>query len=528
MDTPVQLEEVVQSIVEPIVEENVTPKDDPEPPAIVTNEKSAANGEPLVDFMVLGKDKFQRKQHIDMVLPPWLTSPTIISNDLSSSDSNRKPIDQVDYLSDQIKANLASIQIKELFPVQHEVIPWILDVHDKPQPFRPRDICVSAPTGSGKTLAYALPIVQILQERTQRKVRALVVLPVNELAVQVHKVFKKLCEGTTLTCILLSKFTTFEAEQSMLLEEYEGVWHSKVDIVIATTGRLVEHLHFTTGFSLKSLQFLVMDEADRIMEQIHNNWLYHLDSHVKQQSDSVLGGRAVSLCYSELRSEANRQPQKLLFSATLSQDPEKLQGLKLFQPKLFTAIVSQFDVSKPNNPFSSEDQRGSFVGKFTTPLELTEKYCMTQAELKPLSLYTLITENKWKRFLCFTNSGESAHRLSFVLQQLLGDDMRIEELSSGLSPNLRNSVLTKFQMGHINGLVCSDALARGIDVQDVDIVISYEMPRHIKTYIHRVGRTGRAGKKGLAVTMLLKHEMPLFEVSFFYIYFVFILSLSRG
>lgn len=508
------LPEVTESIVHDEVPAN---SKNTEHPAVSTDEQQRANplSAPVGDFMVLGKDKFQRTQKIDMVLPPWLTSPTIISNDLSTKESNRKPIDAIDYLSDQIKTNLASMDIKELFPVQHTVIPWILDVHDKPEPFRPRDICVSAPTGSGKTLAYALPIVQILQERTQRRVRALIVLPVNELAVQVQKVFKKLCEGTTLTCCLLSKFTTFEAEQSLLLEEYEGIWHSKVDIVIATTGRLVEHLHFTPGFSLKSLQFLVMDEADRIMEQIHNNWLYHLDSHVKQQSDSVLAGRAVSLCYAELSSEANRQPQKLLFSATLSQDPEKLQGLQLFQPKLFTAIVSQFAVTK-HNPFASElEQRGDFVGKYTTPLELTEKFCMTQAELKPLTLYTMITENKWKRFLCFTNSGESAHRLSFVLQQLLGSDMLIEELSSGLSPNLRNSVLTKFQMGHINGLICSDALARGIDVQDVDIVISYEMPRHIKTYIHRVGRTGRAGKQGLAVTMLLKHEMPIFEVSFF-------------
>lgn len=513
--------EIIPETIPTSVQDEVPVETEPKKhPAVATDEQQRANpsGEPTGDFMVLGKDKFQRKQQIDMVLPPWLTSPTIIANDLSTKESNRRPIAEIDYLSDQIKANLASIQIQELFPVQHTVIPWILDVHDKPQPFRPRDICVSAPTGSGKTLAYALPIVQILQERTQRKVRALIVLPVNELAVQVHKVFKKLCEGTTLTCALLTKFTTFEAEQSLLLEQYEGSWYSKVDIVIATTGRLVEHLHFTTGFSLKSLQFLVMDEADRIMEQIHNNWLYHLDSHVKQQSDSVLGGRAVSLCYAELRSEANRQPQKLLFSATLSQDPEKLQGLQLFQPKLFTAIVShQFAVTKIN-PFSAngdgEEQRGSFVGKYTTPLELTEKFCMTQAELKPLTLYTLIMENQWKRFLCFTNSGESAHRLSFVLQQLLGEAMRIEELSSGLSPNLRNSVLTKFQMGHINGLICSDALARGIDVQDVDIVISYEMPRHIKTYIHRVGRTGRAGKQGLAVTMLLKHEMPVFEVRY--------------
>lgn len=515
VSVPIQVEELLA------VEDPVNAEQFKENNSEADEGPNLSNEKDVSDFMVLGKDKFQRIQHIHMVLPPWLTSPTIISNDLKA-DSSRKRIDDITYISDQLKENLKSIQIMELFPVQQTVIPWILDVQDKPHPFRPRDVCVSAPTGSGKTLAYALPIVQLLQKRTQRKVRALIVLPVNELAVQVLKVFRKLCEKTSLTCALLSKFVTFETEQLQLVEEYEGIWSSKVDIVIATTGRLVEHLHSTPGFSLNSLQFLVMDEADRIMEQIHNNWLYHLDAHVKKLSDSVLSGRVASLCYSELNSESNRQPQKLLFSATLSQDPEKLQSLQLFQPKLFTAIVSRFE-SVSNNEQEPFEQRGDFVGKYTTPAELTEKICMTQAELKPLTLFTLISENHWKRFLCFTNTGESAHRLSFILQQLLGEKMRIEELSSGLSPNLRNSVLTKFQMGLINGLVCSDALARGIDVADVDVVISYDMPRHVKTYIHRVGRTARAGKQGLAVTMLLKHEVGNFEVSCLMLFFCFII-----
>lgn len=479
-------------------------------------------------FKVIGNDKFMRKQRIDMVLPPWLAYPTIISNDLSVRDSVSAQLTKIPFLSPELIATLHTMDIQQLFPVQETVIPWILDVHHKPSPFRPRDVCVSAPTGSGKTLAYALPIVQLLLERPDRQVRALIVLPVNELAVQVHKVFRKLCEGSSLTCAHLSKFNAIEIEQKQLIEQFNGQYHSKVDIVVATTGRLVEHLHSTPGFSLRSLQFLVMDEADRIMEQIHNNWLYHLDSHVKEQSDTFLTGRSVPLCYSELSYVSNRQPHKLLFSATLSQDPEKLQNLRLFQPKLFTAIVGQFSVREEDMKAAPS---GEFIGKFTTPAELTEKYCVTQAELKPLTLFSLIKENQWNRFLCFTNSGESAHRLiiphcfiynsqfidiiyrlSFVLQSLLGADLKIEELSSGLSPNVRSAVLMKFQMGKINGLICSDALARGIDILGVDIVISYEAPRHIKTYIHRIGRTARAGKQGMAVTLLAKHELYGFQV----------------
>lgn len=366
-------------------------------------------------FMILGKDKFQKKKHIEMVLPPWLAYPTIISNDLAASEISTASSAWKNSISPELQEVLSSMNIDRLFPVQEAVIPWILDVHQKPHPFRPRDLCVSAPTGSGKTLAYALPIVQLLKDRVDRKIRALIVLPVNELAVQVLKEFRKLCEKTSLTCGLLTKFVPFETEQSQIIELFNGRYYSKVDIVIATTGRLVEHIHSTPGFSLKSLQFLVMDEADRIMEQIHNNWLYHFDAHFKEQSDAVLVGKSVSLCYGDLASEANRQPHKLLFSATLSQDPEKLESLHLFQPKLFTAIVrqatkiSEANTNTKNNAVTAPS-RGEFIGKFTTPAELTEKYCVTLPTLKPLTLYALIKENSWNRFLCFTNSGESAHR----------------------------------------------------------------------------------------------------------------------
>lgn len=91
--------------------------------------------------------------------------------------------------------------------------------------------------------------------------------------------------------------------------------------------------------------------------------------------------------------------------------------------------------------------------------------------------------------------------------------MKIEEMSSGLTPAIRNSVLLKFQTGKVDGIVCSDALARGIDIPNVDVVISYEAPRHVKTYIHRIGRTARAGRLGIAVTILTANELNAFQVS---------------
>lgn len=359
------------------------------------------------DFQALGDERFLRKRHVNATLPNWLAYPTIISKNLMEHST---PINEIDYISLDLRNSLLDMDIKHLFPVQEAVIPYILNVHSKPAPYRPRDICVSAPTGSGKTLAYAIPIVQHLSQRLSREIRALIVLPVNELAVQVVKIFQKLCEPYSLKVSLLSKFTPFEVEQQQLVEQFDGKYYSKVDILIATTGRLVEHIHSTRGFSLKYLKFLVMDEADRIMEQIQNNWLYHLDAHVKEQSNTFLAGKPLSLSYNELRTVAISQPHKLLFSATLSQDPEKLQSLRLFTPKLFTSIVLPFDVLAYAGIRLNEAKSGEFIGKYTTPAELTEKYCLTEAKIKPLTLYTLLKENKWKRFLCFTNSGESAHR----------------------------------------------------------------------------------------------------------------------
>lgn len=404
-------------------------------------------------FTILGDESFQKKKQVQMVLPNWLAYPTVISNDLSQVG---QLVEEMVYLDDKIKKNLKDSGVKSLFPVQSQVIPWILNTHSKPTPFWPRDICVSAPTGSGKTLAFAVPIVQLLLNRVERKVRALVVLPVQELATQVAKVFKDICKGTDITSILLSRNLSLTDEQKLLVEvnKFSGEYRSKVDIVVTTAGRLVEHIHSTKGFSLKGLKFLVIDEADRVMEQIQNDWLYHLNNHVKEESDAFLSGRSFPLCVSELWNEQSRQPHKLLFSATLSQDPEKLQNLRLFQPKLFTSIVRRFDekslISK-DSEFNEKDNRGEFIGKYTTPAELTEKYCITQPQLRPLTLYTLIKENKWNRFLCFTNSAEAAHRLSFVLQKLFGDEMIIEELSSALNSTVRQNVLTKFEMGKVNG-----------------------------------------------------------------------------
>lgn len=214
---------------------------------------------------------------------------------------------------------------------------------------------------------------------------------------------------------------------------------SKVDILVCTAGRLVDHINYTKGFNLQHLKFLVIDEADRVLETVQNDWLYHLEKHMQ---DSKASGKVLNL--TSMRKW--KSPQKLLFSATLSQDPEKLQKLSLFQPKLFTSVVETAEESKQEQCKSGE----TFIGKYTTPNELTEKYIICSMDVKPLVLYKFITSENLTRTLIFTHSVESAHRLSILLKSLCGDTLKIEEISSNLERNVRNTLMDNFSKGNID------------------------------------------------------------------------------
>lgn len=209
---------------------------------------------------------------------------------------------------------------------------------------------------------------------------------------------------------------------------------------------------------MKNLKFLVIDEADHAMSKVQNDWYYHLMQHLEIQNELQTN----RLSYKDLLSSVNENgdykiPQKLLFSATLSQDPEKINVFNLFQPKLFTTVKSKEELKKYKEKKEQQAQdkrsedRGQFVGKYTTPAELTEQYCITEYKLKPLTLYGLIKQFKWTKFLCFTNTIDGSHRLSFVLQSLLGSELVIEELSSLLPNKIRQKVLQKFTDGKVHG-----------------------------------------------------------------------------
>ncbi|XP_032702789.1 ATP-dependent RNA helicase DDX51 [Lontra canadensis] len=372
--------------------------------------------------------------------------------------------------------------------------------------YRPRDLCVSAPTGSGKTLAFVIPVVQALLGRAVCQVRALVVLPTKELAQQVSKVFNIYTDATPLRVALITGHKSLVKEQESLVQKTADGFRCLADVVVATPGRLVDHIDQTPGFSLQHLRFLVIDEADRMIDSMHQSWLPRVveaafpsdgakDPFVLLQRRQPQAPTAASISCPQM------PLQKLLFSATLTQNPEKLQQLGLHQPWLFSTGLTRRD------PGDSDTDRDS-GGKYAFPAGLSHHYVPCSLRTKPLAILHLILEKNFSRVLCFTNSRENSHRL-FLLVQAFGG-MTAAEFSSRRGPGQRKAVLKQFEQGKIQLLISTDATARGIDVQGVQLVVNYDAPQYLRTYVHRVGRTARAGRTGQAFTLLLKVQEKRF------------------
>ncbi|KAK9293992.1 hypothetical protein QLX08_011237 [Tetragonisca angustula] len=458
--------------------------------SIETQEKIA---DQYSDFIIMGTKSKQKKHKVKRILPEWLSNPKLMSIDLNSGPT----LEEMNLILDiKLITALKANNINKLFPVQANMISWLLKCDkDREQKWWLRDACISAPTGSGKTLAYVLPIVQILQSRLVPKIRCLVVAPVQELAAQIYKVMITYISHTNLRVGLLSGASSFYEEQrSILRENARGKYISIVDIVIATPGRLINHILKTSGFSLDDLRFLVIDEADKSVD-----WLEYLpESHYQTPRLTLFNLRSSKI-----------PAQKLLFSATLSQDPEKLSRFRLFKPILFTSVL----VTGKDDNVNLDKEVGNFIGRYTSPEELKEEAVECEAEYKPIALYQLIIRNSIiSKILVFTNSGKAAHRLTILLQSFLSKkDIVVGELSAQFASKDREDVLTKFITEKIQILVCSDALARGVDIPNVRLVISYDLPKHINGYIHRAGRTGRAGKSGTAISILIPKQVRIFK-----------------
>ncbi|XP_055260520.1 ATP-dependent RNA helicase DDX51 [Moschus berezovskii] len=459
---------------------------------------------PLTHALVLGGFGRSKVPKVQPFLPVWLAQPSCVGKNVTEG---LVPIEDIPEVHPDLQKKLRAQGISSYFPVQAAVIPALLESTANGflvsrGGYRPSDLCVSAPTGSGKTLAFVIPVVQALLHRAVCQVRALVVLPTKELAQQVSKVFNVYTDATPLRVALITGQKSLAKEQESLVQKTADGFRCLADIVVATPGRLVDHVDQTPGFSLQHLRFLIIDEADRMIDSMHQSWLPRVvaaafpsegpkDPCALLQRTQPRVVTAASMCCPQM------PLQKLLFSATLTQNPEKLQQLGLYQPRLFSTGSAH---RGPRDP--DVDVDGDSGGKYTFPAGLTHHYVPCSLRFKPLVILHLILEMNFSRVLCFTNSRENSHRL-FLLVQAFGG-VTVAEFSSRYGPGQRKSILKQFEQGKIQLLISTDATARGIDVQGVQLVVNYDAPQYLRTYVHRVGRTARAGKSGQAFTLLLK------------------------
>lgn len=258
------------------------------------------------------------------------------------------------------------MKLGNFFPVQKQVIPIIQDDNNL-QSIISNDLCVLAPTGSGKTLTYVYPIVRELYSYIRPAIRAIILVPVGDLAEQVYHVVEEFIQqiNTTLDSpsakltsrpiksILLSNKTQFSREKVQLIDKEQK--KCLFDIIISTPGRLVDHIQMTEELDLKELRFLVLDECDRLVENIKQNWLDVINQELFfNKNRKFIMNDFLNVNNTIFHRKWLIPVQKLLLSATLSRNPEKLEQLNLFQP-LFLNINSNSRYNKPIKQTSSSN-----------------------------------------------------------------------------------------------------------------------------------------------------------------------------
>ncbi|KAJ2993421.1 ATP-dependent RNA helicase ddx51 [Globomyces sp. JEL0801] len=398
-------------------------------------------------------------------LPSWLANPTYISPLFVKSNDN--DITQNSFmLSKHLITKLQALNYTHWFPIQQSLLSKLFSARFFTRSCQ-GDLCVSAPTGSGKTLAYAVPIVESLLNRIIPQIRALIILPTRELAFQVKNTFDLLTSSSNLQIGLTVGSGSFTQEQQSLVHE---LGYSKIDILITTPGRLIDHINSTNGFNLTNVKFLVLDEADRLLNQHYQGWL---DTLYKAMTPTHQINKTNSMLPVGLQTElqlVTHKTQKLLFSATLTRNPEKIASLKLEHPTYIT--VSSNLIPDQVNQIEMES-----YARYTIPSTLLElRMVVSSIEDKPLVLLNLLLSKQLKGVLVFVKSVQSSYRLSLLINhcfklimgdkqyQSLGYQCKSQSLTSDLSTSQRKKVLNDFKNNELQVLVCSDMMARGMDI----------------------------------------------------------------
>ena len=330
-------------------------------------------------------------------------------------------------------------------PIQVQAIPLILEG---------KDIIASAQTGTGKTAAFLLPIIhRIMGSGRRDRIKALVIEPTRELAMQIDQHMEGLSYSTQVSSIAVyggTDGTTFLREKRSLEEG--------VDLVVCTPGRMISHIN--QGYvNFEGLQYLILDEADRMLDMGFYNDIMKIISFLPSQR------------------------QTLLFAATMPDEIRLLAQKVLKNPSSIS-----IGISKPAEK----------ILQLAYVVNNTQKIPLLEYILKPI---------RDKSVLIFCSTKSSTKQLSRELRKL---GMNVDEIHSELEQQQRENVLQSFKSRELNILVATDILSRGIDVENIDLVINYDVPNDGEDYIHRIGRTARAAASGVAITFINTREQHKF------------------
>jgi ATP-dependent RNA helicase RhlE len=351
-------------------------------------------------------------------------------------------------LSVSLLEAIARERYTQPYPIQLEAIPVIL---------QGKDLLGIAKTGSGKTACFVLPLLEMLQHEEpskNRHVSVLVLVPTRELAIQVEDVFRNIGFGLPRRAKSLAVYGGVSINPQMI--QLQGT-----EILVATPGRLLE-LVASKAVNLSEVSTLVLDEADKM-----------LNLGFKEEMANIFKLLPV-------------KRQNLLFSATLSNDVNAVKDILLTDPVLVEIKEDEVDLDL-----------------------ITQRAYQVDDERKGPMLRYLIIKEDMDQVLVFVSS---TLRADAVANKLLNNGIKAAAMHSKKSQGARTDVLNKFKAGNLRVLVATDLASRGIDIQSLPHVINYELPRSPKDYIHRIGRTGRAGVVGEAISLISTEELHHFHV----------------
>ncbi len=344
--------------------------------------------------------------------------------------------------NERVLKALESLNLNEPTPVQAESIPLIL---------AGKDLLASAKTGSGKTAAFLLPMLQrfIDEPRPLLGCRALILVPTRELAQQIYQQLKKLASFSQISGCVVCGGEDFKYQASLLRKNPE--------VIIATPGRMLEHLN-RNSTDFKDLEYLILDEADRMLDM-------GFTEDVQAIADKCTPDRQTLLFSATLQHQAVAR-----LADDLLKDPAKLQ-------------------------IDAQDEGHSDIRH--------ELMFVDDLKHKQQLLTWLLANQSFEKALVFTNTKAEAQRLAGLLKY---HKLNVCSLHGDMEQAQRNQVTQAFRKGHTTIMIATDVAARGLDIPGIDCVIHYDMSRASEDYVHRSGRTGRAGKTGLSIAFIGKSD----------------------